>query len=298
MAATTRRLVLLGGAAAVAGCVPRAPGVPVTRGDEFEGGIGGTGIVGIVTALDAASVQVGGLTLALRDAPAPARGDFVSVVARGSGDGLAVQTLRVDPPLVGTARVADGRMQVNGVAVRKEPGVAPPRDGERVAVGGVWNGGAVVASRIVPATDGPDVVAGTVDRRGGVRIGGVPVRAAGLPSTGRYARVVGRYDGTALAGRIAQVDRFDGRAVARLAVEGYLEPSPRAPGLRIAGLGHSFDRGVVPDEVGARRALYLGPYDGRFDARVAVPLPDNADARAAVLQDGAQAAARANGVAL
>jgi hypothetical protein len=65
----------------------------------------------------------------------------------------------------------------------------------------------------------------------------------------------------------------------RLVVEGYLEPTREAPGLRVAGLGHSFARNLRLAEFSNNRVLFAGSYSGRFDAETAIVLPNSVEER-------------------
>lgn len=290
-----RRAALLGGAAAL-----WAPGV--ARGqaadEPFEGGIGGTGIVGTLTALG--SVRVNGLRVAFAPglrvatafgAVAPSAlgaGMTLSVLATGRGAGLRTRAIGIDWPLVGTLRAAGGALTVNGARVVPEPGmIGRAAPGARVAVSGLWSGGAVIASRMEPAPASADLVSGTVS---GGRVGGVAVRGGRLPE-GRFATVLGR-------GRADGIDAAEvrtGRAVfadglRRLAVEGYLSRIDAAPGFRLDGLGHRFAPDVALAPLVGRRAVYVGAYDGRFRARAGHVLPEGVASRRAALSGGLGAA--------
>jgi hypothetical protein len=292
-----RRRLLAGlGAALLGGCTagPREI-VEGGRRAPAEGGIGGTGIVGVVTALG--SIRVNGLEVALPDAveiadalgPRPRAalrpGVSVTVEATGPLGALEARRVRIDHPLIGRVeRLArDGReMRVLGVAVRLEPGVnAPVEKGDRVAVSGLWRRGAVVASRIDRlGADGPSAVAGEIGTaRGRPAVGGVPlVRAGGVeaPEPGSFATAVGEAREGLLILRRLEPGRFTGAAgpLARLSVEGYLEPVPRAPGWALSGLGHSFDEAARLEPLAETRALFAGPYTGDFAVAAALPLPE------------------------
>ena len=71
-----------------------------------------------------------------------------------------------------------------------------------------------------------------------------------------------------------------------ISVEGYLEPGALAPGFRLAGLGHSFERDLKLQSLAASRAVYLGPYDGLFAASTGYVVPEDFELRRALLGGG------------
>lgn len=297
----TRRAVLGLGVAAAA--LPGAVLAQSTRPD-VEGGIGGTGIVGLLT--DFGSLIVAGNYVrtdgATRysDGFGPLRennlrvGDSLTVEAAGPVNGLIARRVHVTHPLVGaiSAVSANGRVvTVNGVEVRLDGRLRGFGVGDRVAVSGLWRGAVVQASRLTLARAANDLVAGDVTRSGGItRVGAVPVRGPGTgsPARGSFASVVGQFDpksGVLRARRVA-TQRFTGAAgpLVRLSVEGYLDPSPSAPGYRVAGLGHSFERNLKLDTFAGSRVLMNGAYTGRFAASGAVVLPEGFGAQRRVLR--------------
>ncbi|MGF1502725.1 MAG: DUF5666 domain-containing protein [Paracoccaceae bacterium] len=300
-----RRAVLTGLAAAIAGGCARTDAVldGLVREDgrkPAEGGIGGTGIIGVVTALG--SIRVNGLrvgftpetriedVLGARSRASLRSGQSVTVEAAGLGRDLVAARVRVDYPLVGAIdRVAgDGRsLTVLGTEVVLEPlAVALAGVGDRVAVSGLWDGDRVIAARVdLLRDDGPEAMAGVLRADG--RLGGLyPLAAAGtLPEAGRFVTLTGRRDGERFVVASAREGRFEGAAgpLARLSVEGFLEPVRSAPGVAVSGLGHSFDRGADLSGVGARRGLFVGPYTGEFEVEAVLPLPSAARERADLL---------------
>lgn len=298
---TTRRqaLVLLGSTALAASCTPAI--VSRDAGDPFEGGIGGTGIVG--TLYGFGSLLINGLRVTLDGrtryrtpygsvgAGALAEGQVLTVSAQRSADGIVARHVMVDYALVGTLHHSGGTPRVNGVpliAAASALGHGTP--GSRVAVSGTWTARGVRPSRIDPAPTGPDLIAGTVTRldHGGSGIGGTGISASGsLPAPGSYAVALGRntsggFEADSLqAGRFAQINNLR-----LLSVDGYLEASASAPGFRIAGLGHNFARDVRLGAVGGRRAVYFGQYDGLFGANRAFVVPDTYAAHAGALRGG------------
>ncbi|MEO1512732.1 MAG: hypothetical protein AAFU70_11715, partial [Planctomycetota bacterium] len=82
--------------------------------------------------------------------------------------------------------------------------------------------------------------------------------------------------------------RFTGAAgpLEQLSVEGYLEPSSKAPGFALSGLGHSFDPDARLEPFAEGRALFEGPYTGDFAVDLALALPEGVAARRAALPAG------------
>jgi hypothetical protein len=293
----TRRRALLAGAAALA--APAAGAQQAPR--DAEGGIGGTGIVGVLT--DFGSLIVAGARIAqgprTRYANAFGRmaagdlaiGHSLTVEAARADGGLVARRVQVDYPLIGSVSALAARgFVVNGIEViwRGRRSVAT---GDRVAVSGLWRGSAVVASRVDPApASAGDLIAGDVARdRVGGRIGGVTVRGRGLAQVadGNYAACLGRFETTDSRFQAENVapGRFTGAAgpLRHLKVEGFLDPTDRAPGYRLAGLGHSFERNLLLEPFADARMLFEGAYTGRFAADRATRLPDARAARHALL---------------
>ncbi len=303
-----KRRYLLGlmGSSLLTGCVATPAIVSRASNDPFEGGIGGTGIVGLLT--DFGSLMVNGLRVELTSATqflSPfgpisesdiAVGAPLTILSNRSADRYVASSVQFSYPLVGPVALGpDGAITVNGAPVRPEPGmIGDLTFGTRAVVSGIWSPSGLIASRVDPAvTQGTDMIAGVVARGGptGLLIEGVPVQppgAAARPATGEYATAFGRHDGTRFMA--AQLDR--GRfAVApvgmrQLSVEGFLEPVRENPGFRIAGLGHSFARDLNLAPFAAARTLYFGPYDGRFRARAGYVVPEELGSRRRLLRDG------------
>ncbi|MBM2575077.1 hypothetical protein JQC91_02055 [Jannaschia sp. Os4] len=280
---------------ALLGASIAAPARGQDREDPFEGGIGGTGIVGTLTALG--SIRVNGLRLGFAQglrvrtaygdvAPsALAQGMSLSARAVRAADGTyATRDVSIDWQLVGTVReLRGGRFTVNGSPVRAERGaLGRPVEGERAAVSGVWEGGTLVASRVEPAPHPLDLVAGTA---GDGRIGGAPIDARVDP--GSYVTALGRGEDGGLRVERADVGRAAFAAgIGALAVEGYLDRIAAAPGFRLSGLGHRFAPDLSLAPLAGRRAVYAGPYDGRFSARAGYVLPEGLGARRLALAGG------------
>jgi hypothetical protein len=294
----TRRRALLAGAAALA-----APAVGAQQAPrDAEGGIGGTGIVGVLTGFG--SLIVAGTRVSQdpetrylnafgRMGPGDlAIGHSLTVEAVRAGGALVARRVQVAYPLIGRiTRLMPQGFVVNGVPVIWT-GRAAAATGDRVAVSGLWRGNSVVASRVDPApARAADLIAGDFirDRNGG-GIGGVTLRGRGLAGAadGDYATCRGRFDTAAATFRVYLVDvgRFTGAAGAlqHLKVEGFLTPSDTAPGYRLAGLGHSFERDLVLEPFARARALFEGPYTGRFAADRATRLPEARAERHALLR--------------
>ena len=298
----TRRFVLSAGAAAGVFWPTAALPAPA-QPRQSEGGIGGTGIVGILTEFGSLivagrRVQMDGLTRytdGFGDIGASdvVIGDSLTIEANGPVDNLTARRVHVTHPLVGevTAVGDAGRsLTILGTTVRLARPNRLARVGQRVAVSGLWRGNSVEASGLSPARDNRDLVAGTVDRAGfGVTVSGVRVRGTGSQQLedGGFGSIVGRYDPESglMRSERAGTARFTGAAgpLKRLAVEGYLEPTRTAPGYRIAGLGHSFARNIDLSPYAQERTLFLGNYTGLFAAREALVLPEDPTARARIL---------------
>ncbi|WP_372921963.1 hypothetical protein [Roseovarius sp.] len=300
---TRRQSLMLLGTAALAAC--SAPAL-VTRNeyDPFEGGIGGTGIVG--TLYGFGSLLINGLRVELdsrtqfrsafgatsRAALAP--GQVLTVFAVQTKERLLARNVMVDYALVGTLEHSQSGASVNGVPlIDRAEALTHGAFGERVAVSGVWTPNGLRPSRIDQASAGPDLIAGTADiAPGGVfSIGSVPIEHAGpTPVQGSFAAAFGRAQSGGFSAERLHSGRFIRRDNLRqLSVEGYLESSRNAPGLRIAGLGHNFTRDARLSAVGNRRAIYFGEYKGLFGARQGFIVPDEFAAREQLLGPGLDA---------
>lgn len=318
-----RRAILAGiGLAALAACTPAVKpmrGPQVRKDDDrrpdrpSEGGIGGTGIVGVLHGRG--SLLVNGLRIA---SPADAAvhdafgrrslddlmlGQALSVEAADAGGVLEARAIDVVHPLVGPIEtLTDTGFRCLGVAVAIEDGApligpdgAPfsPEPGQRVAVSGLWRGTGVVASRVdlLDRADAPVVVAGDVKPGavpGAARLGALDLiltQRRGLPPTGSFATAIGRRVGAALIADSLIEGRFQGRAgpLTRLSVEGYLESIASPPGYAISGLGHSVDPDARLAALAPGRALFVGPYDGDFRVAFGMRLPEGIAARRGVL---------------
>lgn len=270
--------------------------------DPFEGGIGGTGIVGVLT--DFGSLMVNGLRVELvgssqvsspfgpssTDALAP--GMAMTIFAARRRDRLVARRVAIDYALIGVARQGSaGEIFVNGVRVRSEPGARNSFEIDtRVAVFGAWTADGVVASRIDPAPGAQDLIAGTASLAGptGLSISGKPVRIeTALPKPGSYAVAIGRHFTDGLVAEQLIEGRLTGRGTLRqLSVEGYLEPALGDPGFRVAGLGHSFGPELQLGTLSSQRAIYFGPYDGLFQASAGYIVPEDFEARRRLLRPG------------
>ncbi|MEM9425702.1 MAG: DUF5666 domain-containing protein [Pseudomonadota bacterium] len=293
---TTRRTALMLFASTALGACGAPAIVTRDKSDPFEGGIGGTGIVGTLNGFG--SLLVNGVTVELegdtvirsafgpltQDAFAP--GQMLTVSAIRTPDRILARDVVVDYALIGTLRQTRAGTSVNGVPlIASQSALTHASTGVRVAVSGTWTPMGVRPNRIDPAPHELDLIAGTSDDKG---IAGVEIDARGpAPALGSYAVAIGRAaDGGLRAervetGRFARLERLQ-----NLSVEGYLEPSVNAPGFRIAGLGHNFARSVRLSEVGARRAIYFGRYNGLFGARRGYIVPDEFAARSRLLTPG------------
>ena len=298
----SRRMVLATGAASIV--LPHS-----TFGQSIEspveGGIGGTGIVGLLTEFgslvvsgnyirtDAQTRYTDGYGV-LRERHLRL-GDSLTIEASGPSHALVARRVHVTHPLVGpiTAITRGGReILVNGVAVTFERPLRGYAVGARVAVSGLWQGSQVRASGVAPARSDQDLVSGDVTRGGGfgrLRIGGAMVQGRGLGGlpVGSFATVVGRYMPVenVMSASSSKAGRFFGTAgpLQRLSIEGYLAPTDSAPGYKIEGLGHSFARNLRLDNYANKRMLFNGGYTGRFAAQSAIELPESSGQRNRVL---------------
>lgn len=268
------------------------------KNDPFEGGIGGTGIVGTLDGFG--SLLMNGLRVELasntriatpfervaEDSLAP--GQVLTVSARKTSNALTAREVSVDYALVGRLQRIGTAASVNGIPlIGWRNALGHGRADQRVAVSGTWTPAGVRPSRIDPAPHGLDLIAGTVD---GAEIGATRLDPGGaLPVSGTYAVALGRMDHNSFVVERFQEGRFKSlSALELLSVDGYLESTRSAPGFRIAGLGHSFARDTRLAAIGARRAVYFGSYTGRFDARRGYIVPDRFSERQRLLRGGLQ----------
>ncbi|MEL7466066.1 MAG: DUF5666 domain-containing protein [Pseudomonadota bacterium] len=304
MTPLSRRELLLGASAfAIGGCAADDRFAAVDA-DEPRGGIGGTGIVGVVT--DFGSLIVNGKRVKLdwrtqiRDAFGSlsegdlAIGQGLTIEAATEDGRLVARRVVVSDPLIGEVTSVDEAARavtVNGVRAVLEPGAgALPARGDRVKVSGLWRGDIVSASRIAPTGSGDAVVSGVArrDAENRVRIGDALIRPSILtftPPVGAFVTARGRMENGAFAAREVVVGRFTGAAgpLQNLSVEGYLAPLPVAPFYELTGLGHSFDAEARLAALADGRALFEGRYTGAFAVETGLPLPDAAPERAAIL---------------
>jgi hypothetical protein len=227
-----------------------------------------------------------------------APGHVVEVAARG-GDGTLrarriAQLIALAGP-VETVRAETREISVMGVPVQLAPGAGVAVDGglaaiepgRRVAVSGLWRDGGVVASRIepvpeaLPALDAAPaataLVTGVVRTGpdGDRRVGPLPLAfdATTPPPDGQFAALYGRLRGERLEvrriepGHPALPARLD-----RLSVEAYAGTVHGAPALH--GLGLQVAEGTRLERLLGRRAVFIGPLQGRFRVEHGVPLPD------------------------
>ena len=240
MRQTSRRsaLALLGATALTSCATPQI--VSRDTPDPFEGGIGGTGIVGLLT--DFGSLIVNGLRIELTgqtqifdtfvqvSESALAPGQPLTIYAIRDRDAIVARRVDINHALIGTLDGGANGPSVNGVPLEIEPN-APVRltSGQRIAVSGLWATDRLIVSRIDAARDGPDVVAGTlveVPAATTLQIGGAMLQ--GVPNgnrAGDYTIAFGTGNTSGI--EVAQIKqgRFTGASDLRqLSVEGYLEP--------------------------------------------------------------------------
>lgn len=297
---TRRNFLSLLGATALSGCVSPAI-VARDKNDPFEGGIGGTGIVGVVTGFG--SIMVNGLKVevtsrtefrtalgsALLEDLRP--GHSVTIAATRGRNGFVARRVTQDQLLIGTLHHGPSGFSVNGVPVYREAGslgVAVP--GRRIVVSGVWTPNGVATSRIDPAPDGPDMISGTAVSDGNALfVGGSEIQTTRQSSRldGAFIVASGAMTEDRFKADSVREGRFNGvNRLNQISADGFLEPIDSAPGFRLAGLGHSFARDTRLAAIGSRRALYFGRYDGLFGANRGYVMPASFTARQQVLNTG------------
>ena len=305
-------LGLLGGTALTA-CSPAIPSAQLGD-DPFEGGIGGTGIVGLMTG--SGSVLINGLRV---EVPSSTRifaantrtkdsalvpGRTMTVLARARLGRFEALRIDIDDPLTGVLLRQGRGHVVNSTPVHGLSTAAAAQVGSRVTVSGVWQAdGSVRASLVQTAQETSDSVLGVLagSRAEGWRIGQTPITPPRQHSliAGQFAVAKGEFTHGTLQASSLRFGKFreGGNILRQLSVEGFLETVSSAPGFRLAGLGHSFDQRLQLSAFAADRAVYFGPYTGRFVARRAVVLPDAQGQRASLLRpaDGRNSAAALSG---
>ena len=302
----TRRSLL--GSGAAIGLLGACSDLPsdLTRQDRspIEGGIGGTGIVGLVT--DFGSLIVNGLKVETNgrtrysDANGRMSGsavglaDSLTIEATTRQGRLLAKRVHVTHPLIGRIQAVAGfgaALLVNGVVVQVEPqarGRAAP--GDRVRISGLWRGNTVVASQVIRTTAETDVIAGEVSAASGtISIGGTQIFTGGFGSgvdDGQFATITGKFSGSILNASRITPNRFIGAAgeLKRLSIEGYLDPANTAPGFKVSGLGHSFAENLELSPFQSTRTLFDGPYTGKFEATRGLILPNSYQSRRSFLQ--------------
>ena len=313
MTRLTRRnaLGLLGGTALTA-CSPTIS-TSQLGDDPFEGGIGGTGIVGLMTG--SGSVLVNGLrvevTSATRIFSANQRandsllvpGRTLTLLARARLGRFEAKRIDIDDPLTGVLLRQGSGFSVNSTSLQGAEN-ANALVGERVTVGGIWQAdGSVKTSLMQRTASQEDIVSGVLEGSSaeGWKIGQTPIAPPRGQSliAGQFVVAKGQFTHGILQVNALRFGRFreGGNTLRQLSVEGYLEPVSNAPGFRLAGLGHSFDQRLQLASFANDRAVYFGPYTGRFVARRAVLVPEAQGQRASLLRpaDGKSSAASLSG---
>lgn len=296
-----------------AGCAPIARRF---AGGEEEGGIGGTGIFGTVTALG--SLHVNGLRVETGPAtqletPAGAAvlpGDTVAVEATRSAAGLFARRVTVFHPLIGpVGAVQEGGLTVLGTPVTFDPLVpvraaggsvmlvAALRPGQFVAVSGLWQGDAVVATalRLVEPASGV-VLRGQLRRRGlAWQVGGTRLLFRGLVANlpeEAFVTVRGapRPEGLEVETLEERLLVAFSRGIDALSVEGFGARNRGAPGFHLAGFGLPLDPASPAAPPPGERWLLLGRNGAAFRVAEGLALPADPARRAALLE-GPEAAA-------
>ena len=245
------------------GALLALPGL-AQESEDREGGIIGTGIVGIVTQLG--SIWVNGQHIRF-DPDLPVRdglgldraadiqpGHTVAVVATPDGADWRARDIRQVLPLVGPVSAVEGaQLQILGTTVHAEGPVTDVSPGDWIAGSGLWRGDGIEASRLdrLPADWSRAQITGTYlgDDPDGLRIGGTQI--AGLVpqhlQPGDVIRVFGTAGPEGLRADRLEKGLFT-EPVQLVQAEGYVSP-PRADGLYTvlgSGLLSYTDR---PDEM-------------------------------------------------
>lgn len=244
-------------------------GTGIRPGPDEEGdrGIGGTGVVGTIRGFG--SIIVNDLRIAYPpDVPVtidgrPARvgdlrvGHVVQSLVRSQAQpgegGLSTAAIAVIHEVVGPVqRVGADTLTVLGQTVATAglpPEMPRPALGARVAVSGLRRpDGSIAASRIDPAGDAPDLIAGPVRRGpgGALRIGNLPLSGLDPALAGGRAVASGSLAGGRFAvTRAVSASEPFGAEVRRLSIEAYVT---REGGALRTGAGYAVTGrgGVVP----------------------------------------------------
>lgn len=293
---------------AASGAVPLGlPGWAQDGPTPVEGGIGGTGIVGILT--DFGSLIVAGQLVETtartqisdifgpRPLESLALGHSLTIEAALSPEGLIARRVHVTYPVIGRidAVRADGlALKINGIDVHLASPSPLAETGVRVAVSGLWEDQHLRASLLEPAPSDIDVIAGTVHGAlGDPHIGPIPVHGAQTEGLvpGGYGAATGHYDHSHGNMTTHAVDKahFTGSAgpLETLVIEGYVAPDGSSAGAHIAGFGHSFTPGPDFRSHEGTRTLFVGTYMEAFAVNEMIALPDDAQERRRLLHDHA-----------
>ncbi len=223
-------------------------------------------------------------------------GNSLTVEAEASETGLSARRVHVTHPVIGIVEevlLGGIEARVAGVRVLREPGaVGGFEKGQTVAISGIWQGPAVVASRVDPIEPrAQTVIAGQVGRDGKTGKLSVAGHVLGLgnisfPRFGTFATVLGTPGPDRFDVETLRPGRFNGAAgpITSLSVEGFLETVETAPFLAVSGLGHSFDESAKPDEFREGRGLFQGRYTGTFAVERGISLPEQLEERRALMQ--------------
>ena len=224
-----------------------AVSVAAQDNDEREGGIIGTGIVGTVTHLGGVLVNDLNIQIAVGlpvDGSIPSigagqlsPGHTIAIVTERREDGWHARQVRQVLPLVGpVAAVSGGDLTVLGTQVETGNQSLDLQVGDWVAVSGLWQGAAVLASRIdvLSGTDHVARLSGSylgADRNGGPVIGGSVVSGMDprILESGDLVRVFGRPAEDGIAVTRLETGLFD-ETVGLIQVEGYYS-TPQPNGL-------------------------------------------------------------------
>ncbi|SEN49544.1 hypothetical protein SAMN05216227_101570 [Pseudorhodobacter antarcticus] len=243
-----------------------------TKPEPREGGILGTGIVGTITKLGSIYVNgqhirfapnlavSGGIGVETAEALRP--GDTVAATVEPEGDAWRALRLERVLPIIGpVASLSGGGAVVMGTRVVLPADVGPVRVGDWVAVGGLWQGAAIIASAVsvIPpqaqarmqgsfffSADGA-----AIDIGGSLITGILPQNA----QEGAVVRVTGQPMATGLAARMLGMGVF-AQTPGLVLAEGYMS-APRPSGLyTLLGSGlveYAGDPAMVADPARVQR---------------------------------------------
>ncbi|WP_282609044.1 hypothetical protein [Pelagibius sp. Alg239-R121] len=232
-------------------------------GDEKEGGIVGTGVVGSVTGVD--QFEVSGMRFGfssdlelkgLKSLEDLRMGMTLVLSTAPDGNAWQATQLRHLPVLSGPVT---GPNEVMGVPVTGDL-----EDAASVTVDGFWSKTGVVASRISPAPAGLQQVTGVYDADQAT-VGRVKVQAAPSLSLadGKIFTVTGRFENDLLVAETVETELFMGNAPDLILVEGFFsEPNEKDEvSLNGVAVAAATEGGAIDPATQVRRCALRGRLD-------------------------------------